>query len=71
MAKKHETKLKTPDRELGNGSYKLSCNYDGEKIGQIRFSRGSIEITIKEGRKILGQTGKIRWKDFFAPYLED
>ncbi len=69
--RKHETTIKAPRQEIGNGVYVISCHYDGEKIGETRFSRGSVEVVVKEGRRIIKKSGKIPWKKFYEMMLKD
>ncbi len=69
--RKHETTIKSPLQEIGNGVFTISCHYDGEKIGETKFSRGSVEVVVKEGRKIIKKSGKISWKKFYEMMTKD
>lgn len=73
MAKerKHITKMKAPVQELGNGIFTISCHYDGEKIGETKFSRGSIQVVVKEGKKVIKKSDKIPWKKFYEMMTEE
>ncbi len=67
----HKTTLQSPKLELGRASFKIVCHFDGEKIGETKFSKGSIEIVVKEGHKIIHSSGRIPWKEFYEMMIRD